>query len=113
MIARFKKSIDFKRYKQSTDSIIEFLNNPPKLVLKFTEFKKYKQFNDNLYNSYENAVQSTSNDIKCLNNKFDKKITEVNDQTKEFNTKVRESIEKDLFINEAFYIISDLKEIVK
>ena len=110
---RIKKSIDFKRYKQSTDSIIEFLNNPPKLVLKFTEFKKYKQFNDNLYNSYENAVQSTSNDIKCLNNKFDKKITEVNDQTKEFNTKVRESIEKDLFINEAFYIISDLKEIVK
>lgn len=110
---RIQKSADFQRYKQSSDSIIDFLNNPPKLVLKFKEFKKYQEYNENLYNSYEKAVQSTSNDIKCLNNTFDKKITEVNEQTKEFNSKVRESIEKDLFINEAFYIINDLKEISK
>lgn len=110
---RIQKSADFKRYKQSSDSIVDFLNNPPKLVLKFKEFKKYQEYSESLYNSYENAVQSTSNDIKCLNNTFDKKITEVNEQTKEFNEKVRESIEKDLFINEAFYIINDLKEISK
>lgn len=110
---RIQKSPDFKRYRQSSDSIVDFLNNPPKLVLKFKEFKKYQEINENLYNSYEKAVQSTSNDIKCLNNTFDKKIAEVNEQTKEFNAKVRESIEKDLFIHEAFYIINDLKEISK
>ena len=110
---RIQKSADFKRYKQSSDSIVDFLNNPPKLVLKFKEFKKYQEYSENLYNSFEKAVQSTTNDIKCLNNTFDKKITEVNEQTKEFNEKVRESIEKDLFINEAFYIINDLKEISK
>lgn len=110
---RIQKSTDFKRYKQSSDSIVDFLNNPPKLVLKFKEFKKYQEYSETLYNSYEKAIQSTSNDIKCLNNTFDKKITEVNEQTKEFNEKVRESIEKDLFINEAFYIINDLKEISK
>ena len=110
---RIQKSADFKRYKQSADSIVDFLNNPPKLVLKFKEFKKYQESSENLYNSYEKAVQSTSNDIKCLNNTFDKKIAEVSEQTKEFNAKVRESIEKDLFINEAFYIINDLKEISK
>ncbi len=110
---RIQKSTDFKRYKQSSDSIVDFLNNPPKLVLKFKEFKKYQEYSENLYKSYEKAVQSTTTDIKCLNNTFDKKITEVNEQTKEFNEKVRESIEKDLFINEAFYIINDLKEISK
>ena len=110
---RIQKSTDFKRYKQSSDSIVDFLNNPPKLVLKFKEFKKYQEYSETLHNSYEKAIQSTSNDIKCLNNTFDKKITEVNEQTKEFNEKVRESIEKDLFINEAFYIINDLKEISK
>ncbi len=110
---RIQKSTDFKRYKQSSDSIVVFLNNPPKLVLKFKEFKKYQEYSETLHNSYEKAIQSTSNDIKCLNNTFDKKITEVNEQTKEFNEKVRESIEKDLFINEAFYIINDLKEISK
>lgn len=67
-------------------------------------------FTDNLYSSFESANQSSSNDIKCLNNTFDKKITEVSEQTKEFNAKVRESIEKDIFINEAFYIIIDLKQ---
>lgn len=107
---RIQKSQDFKRYKQSSDSILDFLNNPPKFVLKYKEFKKYKVFTDNLYSSFESANQSSSNDIKCLNNTFDKKITEVSEQTKEFNAKVRESIEKDIFINEAFYIITDLKQ---
>ncbi|HRF99837.1 MAG TPA: S41 family peptidase [Bacteroidia bacterium] len=107
---RIQKSQDFKRYKQCSDSILDFLNNPPKFVLKYKEFKKYKVFTDNLYSSFESANQSSSNDIKCLNNTFDKKITEVSEQTKEFNAKVRESIEKDIFINEAFYIIIDLKQ---
>ena len=70
-------------------------------------------FTDNLYASFENATQTKSGDIKCLNNTFDKKISEVSEQAKEFNAKVRESIEKDIFINEAFYIISDLKEVSK
>lgn len=107
---RIQKSQDFKRYKLCSDSILDFLNNPPKFVLKYKEFKKYKVYTDNLYSSFESANQSTSNDIKCLNNTFDKKITEVSEQTKEFNAKVRESIEKDIFINEAFYIITDLKQ---
>lgn len=107
---RIQKSKDFNRYKQSSDSILDFLNNPPKFVLKYKEFKKYKLLTDNLYSSFEKANQSSLNDIKCLNNTFDKKITEVSEQTKEFNAKVRESIEKDIFINEAFYIITDLKQ---
>jgi carboxyl-terminal processing protease len=110
---RVQKSADFKRYKLSSDSIVEFLSNPPKLVLKYKDFKKYKVFTDNLYASFENATQTKSGDIKCLNNTFDKKISEVSEQAKEFNAKVRESIEKDIFINEAFYIISDLKEVSK
>ncbi|MBI3521132.1 MAG: hypothetical protein HY062_17460 [Bacteroidetes bacterium] len=107
---RIQTSVDFKRYRQSADSIIDFLNTPQKVILKFNEFKKYKTYSDNLYNSFDRAVQSTSKDIKCINNTFDKKITEVSEQTKEFNTKVREAIEKDIFIHEAFYIINDLKQ---
>ena len=110
---RIQNSPDFKRYIQSSDSIANFLNSSQKLVLRFNEFKKYKQLNDNMYSSFEHAVQSTNNTIKCLNNTFDKKISELNEQSKEFNTRVRESIEKDLFINEAFYIINDLKEVSK
>mgnify|MGYP002139766887 CR=1 FL=1 len=44
------------------------------MVLKYKDFKKYKVFTDNLYASFENATQTKSGDIKCLNNTFDKKI---------------------------------------
>lgn len=110
---RIQASADFKRYQQSADSVLHFLNSPQMFVLKYNEFKKYTAFTENLYKSFENATQSRSNDIKCLNNTFDKKVNEVNEQAKEFNTKVRESIEKDIFINEAFYILNDLRELTK
>lgn len=107
---RITASADFKRYNRSADSLLTFLNSPQKVILKYSEFKKYKKSNDQLYTSFENAVQTASNEIRCLNNTFDIKITEVNDQVKEFNAKVRESLEKDIFINEAFYILNDLQD---
>jgi len=108
--ARIAASADFRHYKQSADSMLAFLNQPQRVVLKFAGFKVYKQSTDKLYKSYEHAVRSENHQVDCLNNTFDRKISEVNEQTKEFNTKVREAIEKDIFINEAFYILNDLKQ---
>lgn len=110
---RINHSLDFKRYQQCSDSVVNFLNNPPKIILKRGEFKKYRSMRDNLYTSFDNATQSSGKEIKCLNNNFDKKITEVNEQTREFNSKIRELIEDDIFIIEAFNIINNLKEISK
>lgn len=108
--ARIAASADFRHYKQSADSMLAFLNQPQRVVLKFAGFKVYKQSTDKLYKSYEHAVRSENHQVDCLNNTFDRKISEVNEQTKEFNAKVREAIEKDIFINEAFYILNDLKQ---
>lgn len=108
--ARLASSSDFLRYKQSADSMLAFLNQPQKVILKFASFKAYKQSTDRLYKSYEHAVRSGSHSVECLNNTFDQKISEVNEQSREFNSKVRELIEKNIFINEAFYILNDLKQ---
>lgn len=108
--ARIAASADFRHYKQSADSMLAFLNQPQRVVLKFAGFKVYKQSTDKLYKSYEHAVRSENHQVDCLNNTFDRKVSEVNEQTKEFNAKVREAIEKDIFINEAFYILNDLKQ---
>ncbi len=110
---RIQASPDFKRYKQSADSVESFLNKPQKFALKFADFKKYKKQTGTLYDSFEQALETKNTDIQCLNNTFDKKITEVNEQAMEFNSRVRESIQKDIFIHEAFYIINDLKTITK
>ncbi len=111
--ARVDNSKDFKRYKQSADSVLGFLTTTQKIILKYNEFKKYKQTSTKLYNSYESATETTTIDIKCYNTTFDNKITEVNEQTKEFNLKIRESLEDDLFINETFYIMKDLISLTK
>ncbi len=106
-VTRIKESADFKRYKQSSDSMLVYLNSPQKFVLKYTEYKKYKKQMDDLYASFEHASQATGDDIKCINNTFDLKIVEMNEQTKEFNNRVRDFIQKDIYIHEAFYIIND------
>ena len=109
---RISASEGFKHYQQSTDSMLRFLNQPQRIVIKFAAFKAYKASLETLYKSYENAVEGGKG-MECLNNTFDRKITEVNEQSKEFNAKVREAIGNDIFINEAFYILNDLKQTSK
>lgn len=108
--SRIAASPQFKRYRQSTDSLLRFLNQEQKVSLKYAGFKAYKRKTDQLGKSYEQAVKSEQHALKCLNNTFDQKITEVSEQSRDFNAKVRESIEKDIFINEAFLILNDLRQ---
>lgn len=111
--SRIDNSKDFKRYKQSSDSLVAYLTSTHKMILKFSDFKKHKQITTTLYNSFEKACETSTVDIKCLNTRFDNKITEVSEQSKEFNLKIRESIENDLFISETFYIMNDLISLTK
>ncbi|MBL7919506.1 MAG: carboxy terminal-processing peptidase [Bacteroidia bacterium] len=105
---RIAASKDFKRYLQISDSINDVINKTQKVVLKFKEYKKFKKDTDVLYNSLENAFEINANNIKCLNNTFDLKLEQVNITAREFNSKIIQSIQKDIFINESFNIMSDL-----
>lgn len=106
---RIEQSADFKRYRLSADSVENYLGSSQRVILKFKEFKAYRNFNDKLFESIEHAMESRDSNLQCLNNTFDKQISEVDDQTREFNLKIREAIQKDIFINEACNILLDLK----
>lgn len=105
---RINQSEDFKRFKSISDSISVYLNSNQKVALKFKDFKKYKTEANRIFDAIEKNIDIKKPIIECLNNNFDKRLTEVNEQTVEFNQRIRESITKDLFLNEAFNIINDL-----
>ncbi len=105
---RVAASKDFKRYLQISDSVNDVINKTQKVVLKFKEYKKFKKDTDILYNSLEKAFEVNSNTIKCLNNTFDLKLEQVNIAAREFNSKIIQSIQKDIFINESFNVMRDL-----
>jgi len=110
---RVDNSADFKKLKLSSDSLLLFMNNTQKIVLKYNEFKQYKKTTEQLYQSFVSASKARTNVVKCVDNTFDNKITNVNEQKKEFNSKIRESIEEDIFINESFFIMNDLISLTK
>lgn len=110
---RVSSSKAFSRYALTRDSVDKLLTSKYKVALKFKDFKKNKEDTDKLYTSFENALTLTHKTISCRNNSFDKKLNEVNETTKEFNQKIIESIENDIYIDEAFYILKDLKELKK
>lgn len=105
---RIKNSADFKKYIGNTDSVTATLLSTQKIPIKFAEYKKYKVENNKLFSSFERAAETKTPEINCVNNTFDKKLSEVNEVTKEFNDRILESIKKDIFIGESFYIINDL-----
>jgi len=105
---RLAASKDFKRYLQISDSVSDVINKTRKVVLKFNDYKKFKKETDVLYNSLDNAFETNSNTINVFNNTFDLKLEQVNIAAKEFNSKIIQSIQKDIFINESFNIMNDL-----
>jgi len=106
--ARINSSSEFKRFKQSADSLITYFNSLYKIPVRFAEYKKHKQEADKLFDSFENASFIKEPKIKCFNNTFDEKLNTYNEQVKQFNADVIKNIEKDIFINESFSILTDL-----
>ncbi len=99
---------NFKRYRQVSDSINAYINTTQKVVLKFKEYKKHKAANDGFLAAFEKAIMATDNAISCRNNSFDRKVEQVDDEAREFNEKIVQAIQKDLFISESFFTLNDL-----
>jgi len=105
---RIAASAEFKKLILISDTLATIFNLGQKVPLRFNDFKKYKSEMDSVYSRYENASHLKNGNIYCVNNSFDKDLYEVNPQVKEFNSKIRKSIQEDLFINESFEIFKDL-----
>ncbi len=105
---RVATSGEFRKLIQMSDTVSARFNTAQKVPLKFNDYKKYKAEMDTIYSAYENALLSKNGNVRCMNNSFDKALNEVSPQVKEFNAKIRKSIEEDLFINESFEIMKDL-----
>ena len=107
-LSRQNASVDFKTFKLYSDSISNFIVKPSKIALNRKAYGNYKNRVNRLTDKFEEANTAKNNSIISRNNTFDKKLYEVNPGIQEFNKRVLQSIQKDLFINESFLILNDL-----
>ena len=87
-----------------------FFNTAYKVSLKHKDYVKYRERTDRMFTSFENACLTQKPVFKCMNNTFDEKLNTYNEVVSEFNNKVIQNIEKDLFINETFSILTNLTQ---
>jgi carboxyl-terminal processing protease len=104
---RISSSPDFKQFTRISDSVSNTIYKTQAIVLKFKEYKEYNKKTDAAYDSMEKAFDSSNPSITCKNNSFDLKLEDLNEQTKEFNLRILQSLQKDIFIAESFNIIND------
>lgn len=105
---RIAASPAFNRFKQATDSLNREMNTTYKIAVKFNDYRKHKKRSDKLFDAFDNALRAPGGGIKCINNTFDEKLSTYNIQVSQFNAEVIKSIENDIFVNESFYILTDL-----
>lgn len=104
---RVKESICFKNLKKVNDSLQLVTQTPIRVNLNYKDFKKYTLQNELAYNLVENALLLDKNKFNCFNNTFDKKLNEISPEVQTFNDKLITRIEKDIYLNEAFEILTD------
>lgn len=104
---RISSSPDFKQFTRISDSVSNAIYKTQAIVLKFKEYKEYNKKIDMAYSSLEKAFDSNNPSINCKNNSFDLKLEGISVQTKEFNLRILQSLQKDIFITESFNIIND------
>lgn len=107
-VSRLNTSPDFKKYKMYSDSVNAFIGKTHRIALSKNGYLKNKNHSDRLFSGFEEALKASSNTIVCSNNSFDRKLNEVNQTVRDFNARVLETISKDMFINESFFILHDL-----
>ncbi len=107
-LSRQSTSLDFKNFKQKSDSLMNFFNTPGRIALNQKGFSQYIKQIERISHTAEDAEKVKKSSIQAKNNSFDKKLYEINSNLKEFNEGILESISSDLFINEAFMILKDM-----
>jgi len=106
--ARMSNSKSFKKYNHLSDSIGKYLNGDQKIGLSYSAFKNYKKQTESIYKIMKNMNVNDKSSLLCINNNFDLQLEQVNEQSKEFNSKILNSIQSDIFIIEANAILHNL-----
>ncbi len=110
---RFKASQKFKLYKAVSDTVAQYQTKQHTVLLKWKPYLKFDQSNDALFERLSNSLEHTESTITCSNNTFDAKLNELNEYVKEFNQRIKKSIEQDFFIEEAILIMNDFIQLSK
>lgn len=105
--ARLALNENYQELLRAIDTISNFTDYDELIPLDIAGYQKNEKRMSDLYDRLFEAEEYASQNFKVTNNKFDTEIMKMNSYRAELNTKYLEQIQKDLYIGEAYNILTD------
>ncbi len=105
--ARLSQNENYQELLRAIDTINNFTDYDDLIPLDFAGFQQNEKKMEDLYDQLFKAEEYSSTSFQVINNKFDSEIMKMNTFRAELNTKYLKQIQKDLYIGEAYHILTD------
>jgi carboxyl-terminal processing protease len=105
--ARLGENENYNAVCNLIDSISGYTDYYDKVPLNIEAYKKKEQKMNNLYDSLFDFESFEAENFKVVNNKYDSEIMKINEFRRRLNEDYLEDIQKDLYIGEAYSILTD------
>lgn len=105
---RLANNINFKRLNKINDSLRLLSNKEIAIILTPQFFKKNEKITQTLLEDMEKNLYDSASSYIAINNVYDKKVIDFDEFTKEINQRSLSTIQKDIYIEEVYFILKDL-----
>ncbi|MCD4694827.1 MAG: carboxy terminal-processing peptidase [Bacteroidales bacterium] len=106
--ARIQDHENFRQINHLNDLIEPLYNEDISLPLDFESFEKKFVKNITNFQLLDSAMQRTTTAFSILNNTYDEDILKYDSYKREIHKELTDNIKKDIYIEEAFFIINDM-----
>lgn len=111
--SRVANNANYKRLHKINDSLNLMSAKEVAVVLNPQYFKKNEKIIKLLIEDMEKQLYDSTSSYSAINNLYDKKVIDIDEFTKEINTRSLNSIQEDIYIEEAYFILKDLVTFIK
>lgn len=112
-VKRIKQKKNFIRLQSINDSLYALSKNEVSFILSPEFYKKSEKKYDEITQEMEKCMYDSTASYQAINNLYDKQLIDFDEYTKEINQRSLSTIQSDIYIEETYYIISDLINFIK
>jgi nicotinamide mononucleotide adenylyltransferase len=111
---RMNSNSDFQKIKKITDALAEMHRAKLRIIpLKWDEYEKWRKLHEPDIKVISGNASGSQVNMQAENNQYDKQWIQNDEYEKEINSKWLENIAGDMYIREAFLVLSDLINLQK
>lgn len=111
--SRVIENSNYKRLNKINDSLSLMSTKEVAVLLNPQYFKKNEKITKLLIEDMEKQLYDSTSSYTAINNLYDKKVIDIDEFTKEINARALNTIQEDIYIEEAYFILKDLVTFIK